>query len=505
MKEMEERDVDAMFVSKDVKTFEFDQELPSLPVPSLQHTLDRYLDSVRPHVTDEEYRQTEFLAQQFASGVGKELQNQLLSRAANRKNWLERWWLDYAYLDFRLPLCPPLNFVGPGPYCTHYLSARPGSQIENAGLLVHLSLNFWHIIRQERLKPDLDSKGRHMTMDQFRRLFSTCRIPAPQRDHLNAYFKTESEGPTPFHIVVQCRGRIFVIKAVDDKEEPLTPLELQDQFQKIRDQCDNQPEGLGIGALTGENRTTWAQVRSHLMAIHPDNFRHLEMVQSSIMCVILDDTSPQDETEMCQLALAGDSSNRWFDKSLTYVVFKNGLAASNCDHTPMDAMCLVVCTYYVDLQVIKCKGKWQGTKEIRKMEAPKELVFTVDNVVHRAISNAKLTYNQIANNLQVKINHFTKYGKTFLRKLKLHPDTHVQMMLQYAYYKRHGKPAPTYQTGTTRRFYNARTETVRSCTPEAIEFAKAMMDPKLTVSPEAVTPTNYKDIWKYIFSVFVKL
>ncbi|WAQ94748.1 OCTC-like protein, partial [Mya arenaria] len=426
---MEERDVDAMFVSKDVKTFEFDQELPSLPVPSLQHTLDRYLDS------DEEYRQTEFLAQQFASGVGKELQNQLLSRAANRKNWLSQYWLDYGYLNCREPLCPMLNFSGPMPYMNHYLNKTEGSQLHHAAMMTYYYLQCWKLIRLERLKPDLDSKGRHMTMDQFRRLFSTCRIPAPQRDHLNAYFKTESEGPTPFHIVVQCRGRIFVIKAVDDKEEPLTPLELQDQFQKIRDQCDNQPEGLGIGALTGENRTTWAQ--------------------SSIMCVILDDTSPQDETEMCQLALAGDSSNRWFDKSLTYV----------------------------------------GTKEIRKMEAPKELVFTVDNVVHRAISNAKLTYNQIANNLQVKINHFTKYGKTFLRKLKLHPDTHVQMMLQYAYYKRHGKPAPTYQTGTTRRFYNARTETVRSCTPEAIEFAKAMMDPKLTVSPEAVTPTNYKDIW----------
>jgi len=28
-------------------------------------------------------------------------------------------------------------------------------------------------------------------------------------------------------------------------------------------------------------------------------------------------------------------------------------------HTPMDAMTLVVCTYYVDLYVRKYKGKWQ--------------------------------------------------------------------------------------------------------------------------------------------------
>lgn len=38
-------DVDAMFTSNTEKTFQYDEDLPSLPVPDLQHTLDRYLDS----------------------------------------------------------------------------------------------------------------------------------------------------------------------------------------------------------------------------------------------------------------------------------------------------------------------------------------------------------------------------------------------------------------------------------------------------------------------------
>ena len=33
---------------------------------------------------------------------------------------------------------------------------------------------------------------------------------------------------------------------------------------------------------------------------------------------------------------------------------------------------------------------------------------------------------------------------------------------------------PTYETATTRHFYHGRTETVRSCTEEAIKFAKAL-------------------------------
>ena len=35
---------------------------------------------------------------------------------------------------------------------------------------------------------------------------------------------------------------------------------------------------------------------------------------------------------------------------------------------------------------------------------------------------------------------------------------------------------PTYETATTRHFYHGRTETVRSCTDEAIALAKALVE-----------------------------
>ena len=36
------------------------------------------------------------------------------------------------------------------------------------------------------------------------------------------------------------------------------------------------------------------------------------------------------------------------------------------------------------------------------------------------------------------------------------------------------RPAPTYETATTRAFYHGRTETVRSCSLEAVEWCKEM-------------------------------
>ena len=48
--------------------------------------------------------------------------------------------------------------------------------------------------------------------------------------------------------------------------------------------------------------------------------------------------------------------------------------------------------------------------------------------------------------------------------------------MQLSYYQLHNKPAPTYETATTRSFYHGRTETVRSCTVEAIEWCKNMVN-----------------------------
>ena len=76
---------------------------------------------------------------------------------------------------------------------------------------------------------------------------------------------SESEGPMPLHIVVFCKARIFTMMAVDSDEEPLTPPELQLQFQRIQDMCSQQSEGPGLGALTAHDRPTWAKVGTNAL------------------------------------------------------------------------------------------------------------------------------------------------------------------------------------------------------------------------------------------------
>ena len=109
-------------------------------------------------------------------------------------------------------------------------------------------------------------------------------------------------------------------------------------------------------------------------------------------------------------------------------------------------------------------------------KVPEELVFHLDASSTVAISQAISAYNLAALNIEVRAPRFLSYGKTWISSHSLHPDAFVQVILQYAYFKTHGKPAPTYETATLRQYYHGRTETVRSCTEEAMAFVRSMTD-----------------------------
>ena len=70
------------------KTFENDDNLPALPLPSLKNTLDLYLQSVVPFLTTNELEKTKRIVEEFGDNEGQNLQEKLLQRANENKNWV---------------------------------------------------------------------------------------------------------------------------------------------------------------------------------------------------------------------------------------------------------------------------------------------------------------------------------------------------------------------------------------------------------------------------------
>lgn len=74
-----------------LRTFSEDENLPALPLPSLSHTLTRYLDSVRPFVSQSEFLKTEEIVKRFENGEGKMLHEKLKMHAEISRNWVSSW------------------------------------------------------------------------------------------------------------------------------------------------------------------------------------------------------------------------------------------------------------------------------------------------------------------------------------------------------------------------------------------------------------------------------
>ncbi|KAB0353786.1 hypothetical protein FD755_023519 [Muntiacus reevesi] len=201
--------------STEERTFQYQDSLPSLPVPSLEESLKKYLESVKPFANEEEYKNTEAIVRKFQNGIGEKLQQKLLQRAKGKRNWLEEWWLNVAYLDVRIPSQLNVNFGGPTSQIEHYWPPKEGTQLERGSISLWHNLNYWQLLRKEKLAVEKIGNV-PLDMNQFRMLFSTCKIPGITRDSIINYFRTESEGHSPSHVAVLCRGRVFVFDVMHE-------------------------------------------------------------------------------------------------------------------------------------------------------------------------------------------------------------------------------------------------------------------------------------------------
>uniref|UniRef100_A0A8C3YBG5 Peroxisomal carnitine O-octanoyltransferase n=1 Tax=Catagonus wagneri TaxID=51154 RepID=A0A8C3YBG5_9CETA len=470
--------------STEERTFQYQDSLPSLPVPSLEESLKKYLESVKPFANEEEYKRTEAIVQKFQNGIGEKLQKKLLERAKEKRNWLEEWWLNAAYLDVRMPSQLNVNFAGPAPHVENYWPPKEGTQLERGSICLWHVLNYWQLLRKEKI-PVHKVGSTPLDMYQFRMLFATCKVPGLTRDSIMNYFRTESEGHCPSHVTVMCRGRIFVFDVMHEGCL-VTPPEILRQLTFIQKKCHSEPDGPGIAVLTSEARTQWAKTREYLISLNPENLTMLEKIQSSLLVFSLEDGSPhvtpEDYSQVTAEVLTGNPTVRWGDKSYNLISFSNGVFGCNCDHAPFDAMVMVNISHYVDQKVLESEGRWKGSEKVREIPLPEELVFTVDKKVLNDINQAKAQYFMQASDLQLLVYAFTSFGKELTKKKQLHPDTFIQLALQLGYYRLHGRPGCCYETAMTRYFYHGRTETMRSCTAEAVSWCQSMQDPSTSLS-----------------------
>lgn len=84
--------------------------LPTLPVPPLESTCKRFMASVKPVLSKEEYETMERLCIQFSRNEGPKLQRYCMLKSLISPNYVADWWEKYVYLRGRDPIVINSNY-----------------------------------------------------------------------------------------------------------------------------------------------------------------------------------------------------------------------------------------------------------------------------------------------------------------------------------------------------------------------------------------------------------
>jgi len=246
------------------------------------------------------------------------------------------------------------------------------SQTGRASKLVRAALEWKALAGSEptRLLPELEN-GKPMCTFEFTRILCGNRVPHLKRDSLEYH-------PASKHIVVVKHNRFFSLDVVDASGIPyshqvtfasisclvslvsLSSLisrlslcanslkkEIEESIKEIMDTVDIEYEkqglvGIPLGAMTAGNRKLWAKTREELRQMNSRNWNSLMRIESSILLLALDSESPPSTicNESARLFLHGDCQNRWFDKTVQFIVARNGVSGICMEHSGFDGATL---------------------------------------------------------------------------------------------------------------------------------------------------------------------
>lgn len=464
------------------------QVLPKVPVPPLKQTLDTYLKCVQHLVKEEQFKKTKVIVEKFGApgGVGEVLQKKLMERRDKTTNWVYDYWLEDMYLNNRLAL--PVNsspvMVFPTQAFRDYKDA-----LRFAARLIEGVLEYKAVIDAQALPVDFargQLAGTPLCMEQYYRLFTSYRYPGLKTDMLKVHMNAISS--VPEHIIVACKNQFFVLDIVANSKQ-LNEMEIFHQLEKIMKMSENAEERLPpFGILTSDGRTEWAQAREELTK-EQTNRDSLALIESCVCVVCLDEPcglQPSDTNRALMMLHGGghekNGANRWYDKSMQFVVGMDGICGVVCEHSPFEGIVLVQCSEYLMKYITGSHSKISKSSTVRELPPPRRLLWKCNPPIQGLLKSSGDRLQRLVNNLDMDVFKFATYGKEFSKKQKMSPDAFIQVALQLAFYKCRGRPVSTYESASIRRFQEGRVDNIRSATPEALAFVKSMTDERTTFS-----------------------
>jgi len=310
-------------------------------------------------------------------------------------------------------------------------------------------------------------------MSQYMKVFNTCRIPGLKKDSL-------AQNPDSKHIIIVHNNHFFRMDVYGENGEVVDDGQILGNLLEIVKCSSQRAEPVGI--LTTENRNGWGSAYLKLKK-DATNSASLAAIEDSIFVTCLDKIVPEQNGVSSSSSQAthilhgsgsmNNSGNRWFDKTLQILVGAEGTCGLCYEHSPAEGPPMANLADYI---VSYAQKKTLTAEHIQPCSKIQHLAFNIDSEMLDVIQVAKGNIDLLVEDIEINSFKFDTFGKEDIKALKMSPDSFIQIAIQMAFIKMYGHPAAHYESASTRKFQNGRTETIRTCLPEIVNFAVDLLN-----------------------------
>ncbi|MDO5619411.1 choline/carnitine O-acyltransferase [Kocuria sp.] len=463
-----------------------------LPVPDLQETVQRTLHAASALLDEPQMQRCEAQAREFVEGEGPRLQERLIAFAAAQgregASYLSREWQD-SYLKTRtpLPLTTSVSFQLSG------FALEPG--INRVADFLHRAAAIHLLELRGQTPQEIDPRGTALDMDQWGVLAPGIRHPMTDRDQI----RRPKVDPAAARIGLLFGGRLFTTPITDDAAALLPPATLAkalahlcDRTRSERTELSTAPaDDLSFVDLSYLGSEIAAPLLEELLSTRENAETYEQLSRLLFVVDILpaaSGTPTLSESDRLR-SLAFEPGHSWAYKPVSYQIdLASPWLGIHFEHSAADGATIRAAVQRMrelDVDGPEAPGA-EHTPEVA------ELRWEMSAELRNRIEDHMARYRE--RSAQLRVDSVT-VDRPDLQALgiKISDDAVQQLLLTYAQLATFGKVRAAYESVDMREYQAGRTECLRPVTPEAVEFAQALVNQRATLDQCAAAMEAHRD------------
>lgn len=440
-------------------------DLPELPVPRLDESLERYRTASAALYDLEGEADVNQAIADLMMGYAPALQQTLedfdTTMAETGSNWMAEQWME-RYLTNRNPLQLTTNAT----YQLHLPTA--GAGVDRIVELLQ-RIGSIHILQARRATPaELDVQGRRMSMDGWAEFNGGIRTPGIDED----LWMRAGTGATYRTIGILYQGRMWEVPLTGSEGKLLDATHLRASVETVLQQSEP----------AQQNFAAFSSIGSELLSLgapwDAEENRSMYNRLVNMLFTLTLDPQPTDELDTLR-RWAFEPGNAWVYKPISYLVaLDSDLVAAHVEHSVLEAGTLATAVarmQAVDPQTLE-------TQPDPHVTAPQELVWHGVDYDPAEIGTPAETLRM--QRVVVRRDEDLPYPMSF--------ETAAQLILMIGQLLTYGSIRAQAQPCDMRHFRAGRSDIIRPVTVEAVNFVTAVVQGQATTEQFAAALTAHR-------------